>query len=205
MKLPNQPVCVIIPSPAPSIESSRLLLRPIISTDAPALFAIRSRPEVAEMNDPNTPFKSIEETREWMATKVFTSGPAEVLGRSFYYAILDKSISALRAEDQLVGYASVNRVDPFPEFGYALHPDAWGRGIATEALGLMLKLWWGLERRCLGGDSESAEEKEKEKAFALCHKRNVGSCRVLEKCGFKNIGDFVYIDIELFVFALERP
>ncbi|KAJ5284457.1 N-acetyltransferase GNAT family [Penicillium chrysogenum] len=63
-----------------SIESDRHLLRPITDADAGALFAIRSRPEVAEMklrstpinacrshhanytSHPKTPFKSIEGT-----------------------------------------------------------------------------------------------------------------------------------------------
>ncbi|KAJ5135650.1 uncharacterized protein N7515_004928 [Penicillium bovifimosum] len=198
MDLPKQTVYVIVPSPGPSIESDRLHLRPVVDDDASALFAIRARPEVAEMNDPKTPFQSIEETREWMATKVFTSGPADVIGRSFYYAILDKSIP--RAE-QLVGYISINQVDPFPEIGFALHPDSWGKGYATEAMRLMLKMWWGLERRHL----DESDCSEVEKAFALCHQRNAGSCRVLEKCGFKNVGEFVYKDDELFVYALERP
>jgi RimJ/RimL family protein N-acetyltransferase len=47
MELPSQPVYVIIPSPNESIESDRLLLRPICDSDAVALLAIRSRPEVA--------------------------------------------------------------------------------------------------------------------------------------------------------------
>jgi hypothetical protein len=49
MKLPKQPVYVIIPSPGPSIESDGLLLRPVVDDDASALFAIRAQPEVAEM------------------------------------------------------------------------------------------------------------------------------------------------------------
>lgn len=49
MDLPQQPVYVIVPSSGPSIESDRLLLRPVTDSDAAALFSIRSRPEVAEM------------------------------------------------------------------------------------------------------------------------------------------------------------
>jgi hypothetical protein len=45
--LPRQAVTVIVPRPAPSAESDRLLLRPIEESDLPAIFAIRSRPEVA--------------------------------------------------------------------------------------------------------------------------------------------------------------
>lgn len=47
--LPEQPVYVIVPSPGPSIESDRLRLRPVTDSDTPALFAIRSRWEVAQM------------------------------------------------------------------------------------------------------------------------------------------------------------
>lgn len=45
---PNQPVYAIIPSLAPSLESTRLILRPLTEDDIPAVFAIRSRPEVSE-------------------------------------------------------------------------------------------------------------------------------------------------------------
>ncbi|CAG8908367.1 unnamed protein product [Penicillium egyptiacum] len=201
MSLPQQPTYVIVPSPGPSIESDRLLLRPITDADVAALFAIRSRPEVAEMNHPKTPFKSIEETREWMATKVFTSGPPDIIGRSFNYAIVDKSIP--ETEERVVGSLSINQVDPFPEIGYGIHPSSWGKGYATEALQLMLKMWWNLPRRTFdGGDACPAEP---EKAFALCEKKNAGSRRVLEKCGFKIVGDLQEEGIDLFIFALERP
>lgn len=48
MELHSQPVCAIIPSSNESIESERLLLRPIRDSDAAALLAIRARPEVAK-------------------------------------------------------------------------------------------------------------------------------------------------------------
>ncbi|KAJ5154933.1 uncharacterized protein N7500_010372 [Penicillium coprophilum] len=201
MTLPQQPVYVIVPSTGPSTESDRLLLRPITDADAAALFAIRSRPEVTEMNSPNTPFKSIEETRDWMATKVFTSGPSDIIGRSFNYAIVDKSIS--KTEEQVIGSLSFNQVDPFPEIGYAVHPSCWGKGYATEALQLMLKMWWNLARRTIDGEDACAAEAEK--AFALCEKRNTGSRRVLEKCGFNIVGDFQEEGDDLFIFALKRP
>ncbi|KAJ5211177.1 hypothetical protein N7491_010997 [Penicillium cf. griseofulvum] len=201
MTLPQQSVFVIVPSPGPSIESDRLLLRPITDADATALFAIRSRPEVAEMNHPKIPFKSIEETLEWMATKVFSSGPSDIIGRSFNYAIVDKTIPV--TEERVVGSLSINKVDPFPEIGYAVHPSCWGKGYATEALQLMLKMWWNLARRRVDGEDACAGEAEK--AFALCEKRNAASCRVLEKCGFKIVGDFQEEGDDLFNFALERP
>ncbi|KAJ5794012.1 hypothetical protein N7457_000611 [Penicillium paradoxum] len=201
MELPQQPVYVLIPSSGPSIESKRLFLRPVADTDAAALFAVRSIPEVAAMNHPRTPFKSIAETRAWMATKAFTSGPPDVIGRSFNYAILDKSIP--ETKERVIGSLSINQVDPYPEIGYALHPGSWGKGHATEALQLLLKLWWGLPRRSYYG--ESAGPVEMEKVFAFCLKRNIGSSRVLEKCGFKVVSDFRHEEDEVFIFALNRP
>ncbi|KAJ5361501.1 N-acetyltransferase GNAT family [Penicillium brevicompactum] len=200
MHLPQQPVYAIVPREGPSIESDRLIIRPVQDSDAQALFAVRSLPEVAKMNWPKEPFKSIEETRAWMATKTFTEGPADVLGCSFNYAIVDKSGTG---PQRVVGSLSINQVHPYPEIGYAVHPDSWGKGVATEALQLMLKMWWDLPRRNL--DESDVQSTGVEKAFALCEKVNVGSCRVLEKCGFKIIGEYRYDVDELFVFALEKP
>lgn len=149
---------------------------------------------------PKEQFKSIEETREWMATKAFSAGPSDIIGRSFYYAIVDKSSSE---PQRVIGYMSINQVEPFPEIGYSVHPDSWGKGVATEALQLMLKMWWSLPRRNLEG--ENSHMAAVEKAFALCEKKNGGSCRVLEKCGYNVIGDFQFGDDDLFVFAVERP
>ncbi|KAF3398018.1 hypothetical protein F1880_006502 [Penicillium rolfsii] len=198
MALPSQPVYVMIPSSSESIESDRLLLRPICDSDAPALLAIRSRPEVAKTNHPKEPFKSLQETREWMSSKVFLQGPADIIGRSFNFAILDKSIP--ESKEQLIGYVSVNTLDPCPEIGYSLLPEAWGKGYATEALGMMLKKWWALPRRTIDDSKESEE-----KIYAICEKDNIGSSAVLRKCGFQVVSDFRFGSDELFIWALTKP
>lgn len=46
--LPHQPVHVVIPASGPSIESERLILRPVADRDTAALFAVRASPEVAK-------------------------------------------------------------------------------------------------------------------------------------------------------------
>ncbi|OQD89714.1 hypothetical protein PENANT_c002G08735 [Penicillium antarcticum] len=198
--LPQQPVYAIIPSQRPSIESDRLRLRPVTDADAPALFAVRSRWEVAQMNHPKIPFKSVEETRKWMSTKVFTQGPSDVIGRSFNYAILNKSIP--ESQEQIIGSVSINAVHPFPEIGYALLPEAWGNGYMTEALNLLLKMWWDLPRRTIEGTQQPGE---REKVFALCETQNVGSSGVLKKCSFKFVSEYRYEQDELIVWGLEKP
>lgn len=147
---------------------------------------------------PKEPFKSIEQTREWMSSKVFLKGPEDIIGRSFNFAILDKSIPP--SEEQLVGYVSVNTLEPCPEIGYSLLPESWGKGYATEALRMLLKKWWDLPRRNRVEDN-AAEEK----IYAICEKQNIGSTAVLRKCGFEIVSDFCFGSDELFIWALKQP
>lgn len=151
-----------------------------------------------KISHPKEPFKSIEQTREWMSSKVFLKGPADIIGRSFNYAILDKSIS--EPEEQLIGYVSVNTLDPCPEIGYSLLPESWGKGYATEALRMMLSKWWDLPRRDMGELNGSEE-----KIYAICEKQNIGSVTVLRKCGFEVVSEFFFGSDELFVWALKKP
>ncbi|KAJ5148953.1 N-acetyltransferase GNAT family [Penicillium atrosanguineum] len=193
--LPRQPVSVIVPPVAPNIESDRLLLRPVTDSDIPALFAVRSRPEVARFNHPKTPFKTHAETREWVSSKTFTSGTSDTIGRSFNYAICDKSQPGV----PLIGYLSINVVVPCPEIGYSLLPETWGKGYATEALRLMLSVWWGLPRRTWG------DEEEEERLYAISQRGNLGSCAVLRKCGFVVDREVDFEGDELYVWSVRRP
>ncbi|KAJ6164533.1 Acyl-CoA N-acyltransferase [Penicillium chermesinum] len=200
--LPFQEVEVLIPSPGPSIESDRLLLRPVAKRDTPALYAIRADPEVAKTkSSPKTPFQSIKETEDWLAGKIFSMGPGDIIGRSFNYAILDKSIP--ESQEQVIGYISINAVHPCPEIGYSLAPKAWGQGFATEALELFLKMWWALPRR--DREQSGVKEGDVEKIWAISEKQNKGSSRVLEKCGFEMVGEAKFEKDELYKWALQRP
>jgi len=118
-----------------------------------------------------------------------------VIGRSFNYAILDKSVPG----QPLTGYVSINEVVPCPEIGYSLLPESWGKGFATEALQLMLKVWWGMPRRRWG------DEEDGERVFAITKRRNVASCKVLRKCGFVVEKEVDFEKDKLFVWSLAKP
>ncbi|GFF83547.1 uncharacterized N-acetyltransferase YoaA [Aspergillus udagawae] len=206
--LPQQSVQVSIPEPLPPIITHRLYLRPLADSDAEGLFTIRSRPEVARMNYPKTPHRTVQETRVWMATKIFTAGPESVLGRHFTYVLIEREqwedeIQPPPAEKQVIGYMSINQIYPSPEIGYSIHPDYWGKGYATEALEGLLKAWWKLPRQ----PQNSAEDRSEgtEKVFALCEKINAGSSKVLSKCGFRVIKQMGYAEDELLLWELEAP
>lgn len=71
----------------------------------------------------------------------------------------------------LLGVVGVHRVDPVPELGYILHPSAWGKGYATEAVGAFVEHFWQARP---GLDVIEAKVDE----------ANPESIRVLLKCGF---------------------
>lgn len=78
----------------------------------------------------------------------------------------------LRGDGRLIGGCDLKIVSmPFRrgQIGYALHPEHWGRGLATEAARLLLAYGFrdlGLHR-----------------IEATCDPRNLASARVLEKAG----------------------
>ncbi|KAJ5902820.1 N-acetyltransferase GNAT family [Penicillium taxi] len=193
-EVPYQTPRAIVPPVAPSIESSRLILRPATDADMPALFAVRCRPEVAVTNFPKEPFLSLEQTRKWWAAKVFTK-PAAYIGRSFGFVIVDKAIPV--TEEQVIGYVCIHVVEPSPEIGYSLLPESWGKGFATEALRMLLKMWWDLPRRSSGDDDRV------EKIYASFYKTNPASQAVLAKCGFENV-DEIHSE-EMYLYVLAKP
>jgi RimJ/RimL family protein N-acetyltransferase len=74
----------------------------------------------------------------------------------------------------LVGSTGLVFETPYrAQTGYVLAKDAWGRGIATEALEAMVGL---------------ARASGVRRLYALCHHSHRTSARVLEKCGFAREG-----------------
>ena len=73
---------------------------------------------------------------------------------------------------QVAGSVSSYEEEGKPEVTYWLGRKYWGKGIATWALKELL-----------------AHHSRKRPMYARVAKDNLGSCRVLEKCGFKIIGE----------------
>lgn len=120
--------------PVYPVRTKRLLLRPLTASDADALFAYRSLPEVCRY----VPFEPM--TREvinerlatqWANTELTDEGQGLTLG-----------VEVART-GQLVGDVMLfwqSREHGGGEIGYVLHPDAAGRGYATEAAHALLRL-----------------------------------------------------------------
>lgn len=80
-------------------------------------------------------------------------------------------------DEQVAGSIVSWNMDAEREVGYWLGKEFWGKGIATEALKQYLQM---VEERPL---------------MAHVAKHNIGSKRVLEKCGFHVIGEGRYTNI----------
>ncbi len=72
-------------------------------------------------------------------------------------------------EDQVAGNIVSFEQDDVREVGYWLGKEFWGKGIATRALALFL------------------EVETTRPLYAAVAKHNLGSARVLEKCGFQHL------------------
>ncbi|HWP79485.1 MAG TPA: GNAT family N-acetyltransferase [Candidatus Acidoferrum sp.] len=154
----------------PTIETERLILRPLTVADAQHIYASwTSDPDVErfmvwELHG------SVADTVEWLA------GVEEGLesDTSYTWGVV------LRETGLLIGSAGIGFVPAHGcfELGYNFMKSAWGKGYATETGRGILKF---------------AKETLGQRRFFCRHAvENVRSQRVIEKLGFKYVGDGAY-------------
>lgn len=139
------------------IRTERLLLRTVRQADVPAFHAILGDGEATAFWS-TPPHTDIAQTEAWVAGMAAID-PGE--GEDF----------VIEFEGQVIGKAGLYR---FPEIGYILHPGAWGRGFAREALVPIIERAFTLHRL-------SAIE-------ADVDPRNLASLRLLTGLGFTEVG-----------------
>ena len=152
--------------PTPTLQTSRLRLRPFTAADTDAIFGVFSNPRVMRYWD--APAWSERAQAERF---IATSQRMEQEGDGARLAIE-------RAADQaLVGQCALFRCNPTyrsAAIGYCLDDAAWGQGFATEAVGALLQ--WAFDTLDLN------------RVQAELDTRNAASARVLEKLGFVREG-----------------
>jgi RimJ/RimL family protein N-acetyltransferase len=151
--------------PTYPLETDRLLLRPYAIEDLDALHDIERRAETARYlyNEP----LDLDATRALLAR------------RAAMTAIDDDNdalalMVVLRSTGVRVGHVMLHRTSREHrqgEIGYVLHPDHQGRGYATEATALLLRLGF--------------EELELHRIVGRLDARNEASARVLERLGMR--------------------
>ena len=139
------------------IVTGRLVLRRAREDDLEAMHAVLSHP-VAMRYWSSLPHRELAETREWLGNMI-ASDPA--LSDDFL----------IEHAGRVIGKVGCYRL---PEIGYILHPDHWGHGLATEALGAVIPHMFACHRiDALRADVDP---------------RNTASIRLLERLGFTVTG-----------------
>lgn len=148
--------------PAPTLQSERLVLRPLRVTDAPAIAEQAGDRRVARnLADVPSPFP-VALAASWITARL----DRWARGGGPTYAIVERD-----AGPGLVGTVSMRQVprDRRAELGYWLGHPSWGRGLASEAV-LRILQWAFLES-------------DLHRVYAQVIASNRRSHRVLEKAG----------------------
>lgn len=141
----------------PSIETERLLLRPVTLDDAEAMFEYASDRENTRYTFPTN--QSLEETKNNIA-QFYLANP---LGR---WGI------ELKNNGKFIGTIDLHKIDPILKkaaIGYIINKKYWNQGLTTEANRAVIEL--------------AFEKIGMNKLIALHDKANLASGKVMEKSG----------------------
>lgn len=150
----------------PTIETERLFLRKITMDDAPDIFEYAHVPEVSEFLL-WYPHQTIQDSIEFIkfAEEKFTNDEWMIFGIEL------KEKRKLIGTIDIRGWKGVNNCT---ETGYVISNEYWNKGITTEALRSVIKF--------------SFDELQLNRMETHCEEENIGSWKVMEKCGMKYEG-----------------
>ena len=138
------------------IRTSRLILRSARPDDLDGLHAVLSDPR-ATLWWSTPPHETVEQTVEWLDAMI-ANGP-------------DHPDFVVELDGRVVGKAGFWAL---PDVGYILHPDVWGQGLASEAVGAAIDHVFGT--------------RDLEILTADVDPDNAVSIRLLERLGFVPAG-----------------
>jgi RimJ/RimL family protein N-acetyltransferase len=157
------------------IATDRLLLRPYAVSDLDDLYDLQSRPEVMRyLYETERDREQARESLERMTRRAAIVAEGEALTLAV----------VLPGEGKVIGDVMLrwlSRKDQQGEVGYVFHPGFGGKGYATEAAAVMLRLGFadlGLHR-----------------IIGRLDARNDASARVLERLGMRREAHFVQNEI----------
>lgn len=157
------------------IRTPRLILRPYTFDDFEALHDLQSRPEVTRYLLFDA--RDRDQVRMSLEQKVAAS-ELDDEGGNLSLAVVLPETGALVGDVTLFWLSRANRQG---EIGYVFHPDHGGRGYATEAAAVLLRL----------GFSELGLHR----IIGRIDARNAPSARVLERLGMRREAHFVQNEI----------
>lgn len=159
------------------LETERLLLRPLLASDADAIYALRSDAEIMRyIREP----QNRRETENWIRL-VSSRWQKEKLG---FCGVVEKKSGVL------TGWCGVWRLSETDEveIGYAIAKKFWRRGFATEAAEALLQYTFA--------------QIKPDKITAVAEPENTASRRVMEKLGMKFIRTDQFYERQLVQYAI---
>ncbi|ESU18764.1 GCN5-related N-acetyltransferase [Flavobacterium cauense R2A-7] len=168
------------------IETERLILRPIIPSDAEGMFILDSNPNVHTYLG-NNPIKSIDEAK----------GYIENIQNQYIQNGTGRFAVVLKDTNEFIGWAGIklltepenNHVNVY-EIGYRLQEPHWGKGYGSEAAKAWLEYGF--------------TEMKIQKMYASVNKENAASKRILEKLGMQITSEFLWNDIPCYWLEMEN-
>jgi ribosomal-protein-alanine N-acetyltransferase len=169
------------------IETERLILREMISSDEEGMFELDSNPEVHRFVG-KSPVTLIDESR-LMIENIRTQYAENGIGR---WAVI------LKETNEFIGWSgiklikdTINNHQNFYEIGYRFIQKHWGKGYATEA-GLAFVDY-------------AFNEMKIENLYAYADAGNINSRHILEKLGMHYVNSFEYDGEEEVWYAMKNP
>ena len=148
------------------LSTSRLFLRPVSLSDAPALFAARGDPVVMRYWD----WPQMESIGD--VEKIIRAHADELAnGRTRWWAVAESPNGPAIGECDL---SEIDRHHRRAEVGFLFSRAYWGRGYAAEAMSAVVE--------------HAFETLILERLWARCHAGNTSSARLLEQLGFEHEG-----------------
>ncbi len=147
-----------------NLEGERVFIRRLRLSDANDVYVNVRDKEIVRwsLNIPHPYPKKIaakfirKSQREWRAKK------------GFVFGVVFKKTGRVIG---VTGFKNIDRISNCADIGYWLGKNYWRRGLATEAVRLVLKFGF--------------KELKLHRIYAYVFEKNTGSKLVLEKCGFK--------------------
>ncbi len=151
------------------LVTDRIELRPWRPAEAARLYDIRRLPDLARWLGDPTPWTDLAVARERIAEWAEELAADHPLG---VWAVVE------RATGVPAGSVSLHRLphDTEVEIGWYLHPDATGRGLATEAAGALL------------GYAHDPAQGDLERVWAIMWAHNLASAAVSRAIGMTDLG-----------------
>ena len=163
------------PENLPTLETERLILRDVQVTDAEAIYAYSSKPIFYSMMGQKTP-ASVDEVKNRIEHSFINAHR----GMSRNWIVI------LKSEQRVIGDCGFNVYRPDnrrAEVNYAIDPEYWNQGLATEAMQRVLRFGF--------------EILELNRIQAICSPDNIQSRRVIQKAGMTYEGllrDYIYFE-----------